>query len=89
MKEFTSLHISSHFLQRSVLVDVYGDIESLKDKQTDLLLFNDGQDLVKMNFHSILKKSIGPTHSMIVLGLHAGLERKQEYGVAGIPRLHE
>ncbi|MEY2595355.1 MAG: hypothetical protein RI965_627 [Bacteroidota bacterium] len=85
MKEFTSLHISSQFLQRPVLIDVYGDIESLKDKQTDLLLFNDGQDLLKMNFHSILKRSIGPTHSMVVLGLHAGIERKQEYGVAGIP----
>jgi hypothetical protein len=66
-------------------VDVYGGIGSAKENQTDILLFNDGQDLVKMNFQSILEKFIDPTHSMIVLGLHAGMERKQEYGVAGVP----
>nr|WP_307735063.1 alpha/beta hydrolase-fold protein [Chitinophaga nivalis] len=60
------------FLQREVVLELYctaGDPEVL-------LLMNDGQDL------PLLLSAI--PDSVWVLGIHAGLQRRQEYGTAGI-----
>lgn len=82
------LHISSLYLKREVQLDIY--LPSLFQNNTtfSLLLINDGQDLDKMRFVSILddlyrdNKIIQP---LIAVGIHCGPERKREYGVAGLP----
>ena len=53
----------------------------------NLLLINDGQDLAKMNFINTAKElsDLNGIKQLVVVGIHAGVERKQEYGVAGIP----
>jgi enterochelin esterase-like enzyme len=54
--------------------------------EQQLLLINDGQDLVTMDFKSILEKlyeesQISP---LICVGIHCGADRRNEYGTAGI-----
>lgn len=85
MKNVNSFIVPSNFLQREVHVDLYG-IENLGvEANVDLLLVNDGQDLVKMNFPAVFKGVQAVKKRMIVAAFHAGVERKQEYGVSGIP----
>ena len=73
--------LQSRILKRIVNVDFY---------QTDpeaslcsLLLVNDGQDLVKMDFIKILGKlKLKP---VVVVAIHCGPERKNEYGMIAGP----
>ncbi|MGH2642699.1 MAG: alpha/beta hydrolase [Chitinophagaceae bacterium] len=79
--------IVSKYLKRKVLFDVYHSHGKKPVKPSMLVLFNDGQDLIHCGLSSLLAeleaaKIIKP---MIVVGIHAGRERKQEYGIAGIP----
>ena len=84
----TDTHIiPSEFLKRKVTFDVYFPPENLMEDQPQLLLVNDGQDLVTMDFKLILKnlyeeKQISP---LISVGIHCGADRRNEYGTAGIP----
>lgn len=76
------LQLSSIFLEREVLVDVYLPQQSLPNHEWSLLLVNDGQDLVRMPFDAMLDKlynaaSIAP---IMVVALHCGIDRKLEYG---------
>lgn len=83
--EFQSIIISSGLLKRQVKVDLYQTLHNLESSSFDLLLVNDGQDLVKMDFSRMINKQFHPTKNLIAIGIHAGVERRQEYGVAGIP----
>lgn len=78
------LVLTSHSLKRDVIVDVYLPSDLLLESDADLLLINDGQDLVRMNFSELLSRNetIIP---LLVVGVHAGEERKMEYGVSGFP----
>jgi enterochelin esterase family protein len=79
--------IISKYLKRSVLFDIYTPDKLINTVDINLLLINDGQDLSKMNFiqtASDLSELRGMSQ-LVSVGIHAGLERKQEYGVAGIP----
>lgn len=51
------------------------------------MLVNDGQDLVAMKFKEVLGNIFeqGFLKNLICVGIHAGIDRKQEYGVAGFP----
>ncbi len=76
--------IFSDFLERNVLIDVYLPAHTLNLENLSLLLINDGQDLVKMNFAQILDtlvalKKIEP---IICIGIHCGADRRMEYGTA-------
>jgi enterochelin esterase-like enzyme len=76
--------IISKFLERTVIVDLYLPRERASYSDMSLLLINDGQDLTKMNFASILDQlqvsnSIQP---LLCVGIHAGRDRKSEYGTA-------
>ena len=84
-QEFQSYFISSGLLKRQVKVDLYQPLHNLESSSFDLLLINDGQDLVKMDFFRMINKQFHPTKNLIAIGIHAGVERRQEYGVAGIP----
>lgn len=106
---YRSYTIDSVILGRTVQCDVYGQEYSASTQQPfyadgyDLLLINDGQDLIKMKFDQLLEsfadqQAIAQRHvsqqesthgrssrPIVVVGIHAGPERKQEYGVSGHP----
>lgn len=78
--------IKSAFLERDVQVDIYMPGKYLGTSK-DILFINDGQDLVRMDFASILspllqKKEVKP---IICVGIHCGPERKMEYGMKDQP----
>lgn len=79
--------IDSIHLNRIVKVDIYEPVQRFNDPAPRLLLINDGQDLVTMDFSSILGELLekGLISPVICIGIHAGPERKKEYGVSGIP----
>ncbi|HXR83487.1 MAG TPA: alpha/beta hydrolase-fold protein [Hanamia sp.] len=77
--------LNSTFLEREVTVDFYFTGERIEEVN-DMLLINDGQDLITMNFEQILKKlndekAVKP---LLCVGIHCGPDRKNEYGTAGI-----
>jgi enterochelin esterase-like enzyme len=78
--------IESRFLERDVKVDFYMPNNVSDLSQTSLLLINDGQDMEKMGFVSILEKLFSADDAMdslLCVAIHCSLERKMEYGVAG------
>lgn len=79
--------IRSRYLKREVAVDLYLPPEETGNGEISLLLINDGQDMEKMHFASILQKlyasdSIQP---LVCCAIHAGIERRMEYGVRNKP----
>ena len=83
--ENKTIIISSGLLKRKVIVDIYCSHLNLNITSFELLLINDGQDLLKMNFSHLLRQVGSINSSLLIIAIHAGAERKQEYGVAGIP----
>ncbi len=71
-------------LNREVRVDLY---EPGHDPGAGLLLINDGQILEKMRFCDMLDCLAGERKLRLpfICAVHAGRDRRQEYGVAGIP----
>ncbi|MBV7533221.1 esterase family protein [Chitinophaga sp. sic0106] len=65
-------------LNREVLLDIY----QYSDLPQVLLLVNDGQELRKMGISSLLDNTNLP---VVIVGIHAGPRRLQEYGIAGHP----
>ena len=80
--------IKSVFLAREVKVDFYFP-RNLKDTSSlNLLLINDGQDLIKMDFESILDKLYldkSISAPLLCVGIHCSADRKMEYGIASKP----
>ncbi|HYE54970.1 MAG TPA: alpha/beta hydrolase-fold protein [Chitinophagaceae bacterium] len=79
--------LESQHLQRQVTVEFYLPLNVPDPEQMSLLLINDGQDMVKFGFAAILEElyeqqAIRP---ILCAAIHAGEERKMEYGTAGIP----
>ncbi len=79
--------IQSLFLKREVKVDCYLPVNVARPSEMALLLINDGQDLVKMNFAVILdelyeQQTVAP---LLCVGIHCGEDRKNEYGTAKVP----
>lgn len=85
MGDVFSFQVQSSFLSRQVKVDVYEKKATCPTSPVALLLINDGQDLPSMGFEEVLEKHVHSFCRLICVGIHAGPERKQEYGVAGIP----
>lgn len=78
--------IVSKHLGRKVQFDVYRS-PGLPAMPGDILLFNDGQDLRTMEPSRLIAamRRQGEIRPLMMVGIHAGPRRKQEYGVAGIP----
>ncbi len=82
----TSYHtIDSVFLKRKVKVDFF--LPHHTGGEISLLLINDGQDMKELGLKDILtslieRKEIAP---LFCVGIHCGEDRKNEYGVAGVP----
>jgi enterochelin esterase-like enzyme len=74
----------SDFLVRDVKVDCY--LPSSIHSPVSLLLVNDGQDLVTMNFAAILEElyDANTIEPLMVVGIHCSSDRKNEYGTAKI-----
>ena len=51
--DFQRIIFSSRFLQRQVQIDIYASHLGAFGDRADLLLVNDGQDLIKMDFSAI------------------------------------
>lgn len=82
-----ALTIRSEHLDRDVSADLYMPYTPVPPSALSLLLVNDGQDLSAMGFGSILerlyrRRAIRP---VLCVGIHAGMDRRNEYGTAGIP----
>jgi len=73
-------------LGRNVKVDIYlpSDFQKESNTQYNILYINDGQDLVRMNFKSIIEE-LWKEHSiqrLIVIAIYANERRMNEYGTA-------
>ncbi|HOZ77035.1 MAG TPA: alpha/beta hydrolase-fold protein [Ferruginibacter sp.] len=78
--------IDSIYLKREVKVDCYMPRHVTEHTQMSLLLVNDGQDLVKMEFEKILEPllkhhEIAP---LFCVAMHCGPDRRNEYATAQI-----
>lgn len=83
-----TMKLDSVHLGRPVTVDFYGAgarASGIVGSETSLLLINDGQDLGRMGFAEILEDldSRGSLRPLLCAGIHAGPERKLEYGTSG------
>jgi enterochelin esterase-like enzyme len=79
--------ISSRYLGRVVDLELITPAGINEVSHLPLLLVNDGQDFAKMPLLPMLDQlwkqhEIAP---LLVVGIHAGPDRKMEYGVAGMP----
>jgi enterochelin esterase-like enzyme len=76
--------ISSEYLARDVIFDVFLPASVVQPEQVSLLLINDGQDLPKMPFDEMLDELMtqGKIDPVICVGIHCGPDRKLEYGTA-------
>src|SRR4051812_15879076 len=77
--------IASVCLKRTVTVDFYLP-ENIDPADLSLLLINDGQNLAEMNFTELLGGLIASQQITPVFcaGIHAGKDRKNEYGTAKV-----
>ncbi|MGN6530475.1 MAG: alpha/beta hydrolase, partial [Ginsengibacter sp.] len=75
--------IASAFLEREVRVDFYFPGRK-KLNECELLLINDGQDLISMNFEDILNHVSDKITPLLCAGIHCGSDRKNEYGTSNI-----
>jgi enterochelin esterase-like enzyme len=79
--------VASAFLKRYVIIDLYLPKNIEDPGSLSLLLINDGQDLEEMKFAGLLNGLIasGQMKPMVAVGIHAGKDRKNEYGTSGTP----
>jgi enterochelin esterase-like enzyme len=79
--------LTSESLGREVKVDFYLPPAMDRPGLVSLLLINDGQDLTSMSFDRILNElaATGSIRPLCCIGIHAGPDRKMEYGTSGIP----
>ncbi|MEJ7912285.1 MAG: alpha/beta hydrolase-fold protein [Chitinophagaceae bacterium] len=77
--------IFSTYLSRYVVADFYSP-SALHSGDSHLLLINDGQDLQTMKFEAILERLTNPGHlqPLVCVGIHAGENRRVEYGTASV-----
>lgn len=76
--------LSSLFLARDVKVDFYFPPKTTDPANLSLLLVNDGQDLVTMQFEDILDDlyETSAIANLFCVGIHCSTDRKNEYGTA-------
>jgi enterochelin esterase-like enzyme len=76
--------LRSDWLQRDVKVDFFLPCNVTDPSQLNLLLINDGQNMEELGLESILEQlySDNKLEPLLCVAIHAGEERKMEYGVA-------
>lgn len=78
--------LESVLLKREVKVDCYLPVHVSEPDQMSLLLINDGQDLITMNFEEILENMYAQNiiSPLLCVGIHCSVDRKNEYGTANV-----
>ena len=78
--------IASKYLKRYVIIDLYLPKNVIEPGGLSLLLLNDGQNLDEMPFSSMLNQLLDSNQidPLLCVGIHAGKDRKNEYGTAKI-----
>jgi len=74
----------SDSLQRTVRIDLYQPASGFANEYAELLLINDGQDLLKMPFKRMVE-SVEARYKLVPLliaGIHCGEDRVHEYGMS-------
>lgn len=76
--------IESLYLQRTVEVDFYLPTHVSHPEGMSLLILNDGQNMEEMGFAGILSElyTAGAIRPLLCAAVHAGTDRKMEYGVS-------
>lgn len=76
--------VYSEYLERDVTINIYLPSKIHYLDQVSLVLFNDGQDLIKMGFEELFSELLttGNIEPIVCVGIHCGPERKMEYGTA-------
>jgi enterochelin esterase-like enzyme len=79
--------LHSKHLNRDVTIDFFLPADVTDKTDMSLLLINDGQDMETMQFRDILEKIYEKAEIRPVMfaAIHAGKDRKNEYGTAGHP----
>jgi len=77
-----TVQLESEFLKRKITVDFYLPVQL--DITPALLLINDGQDMEKLGLEKILDElySSDEIYPVFCACIHAGVDRKMEYGTA-------
>ena len=78
-----STEIFSEFLERKVQIDFYLPVNITRPEEINLLLINDGQDLVTMGFDKLVNElqQQNIIKPLLCVGIHCGEDRKNEYGM--------
>jgi enterochelin esterase-like enzyme len=79
--------LTSKHLQREVTVDFFLPKNVKEPAEMSLLLINDGQDMEVLGLETILSTlySVNAICPLLCVAIHAGKDRKKEYGIAGHP----
>ncbi|MCB0741529.1 MAG: alpha/beta hydrolase-fold protein [Chitinophagaceae bacterium] len=80
--------LPSVYLGRTVTIDFYFPQQLKESTSVSLLLINDGQDLAKLAFAPMLENLYATdavASPLLIAAIHCGPDRKNEYGVAGVP----
>lgn len=86
LKPIEIMNLASRHLARKVRADIYK--YSLPDNDLPvLLLVNDGQNMEELGLQEILQKmaNLDGFPGLVTVAIHAGPDRKLEYGTAGYP----
>lgn len=81
------IRLQSAFLGREVRIDFLMPEGLPAGENPGLLLINDGQDMEKMHFRQIIEKLTGENRlkPLLFAAIHAGADRRMEYGTASQP----
>lgn len=76
--------LESAFLEREVIVDFFLPKNVTDPSEIKLLLINDGQNMKELGLEMMLNEMYAENmlQPLLCAGIHAGEERKMEYGVA-------
>lgn len=85
--DIKSFQVDSAFLEREVKVDAYLPVFLTGKERPSLLLLNDGQDMGAMGWTAIFGDFFHRNGAipLIAVAIHAGIDRKMEYGTAEVP----
>ena len=80
-----SASVYSDQLERQVFLEFYRTTGS-EEEEMELLLVNDGQDLVTMHFENIIGalSENNLLRPLLVVGIHCGEDRRNEYGMQAV-----
>ena len=82
-----NVYLPSVFLEREVKIEFFLPASYVAGEPISLLLINDGQDMVKMHFSSILERlySAGEIEPLLCVAIYCGEDRRMEYGTQNQP----